>query len=877
MISSQFEIVQDALQARPFDRTKLTGPHLRLTDAWTSTTPGTQIWGDILGHLGHVLRHERLTGAESDPFLEADFVGRGIDLSKTELFGLRITPMANSLVRVKLGTEWLPNWLNGQRMWLDHAIASPNELRWQTARPITTKARVSNDDPIAVDPAVSWIAPQMTHYRSKAQAIALRSVAFAAAGTTVHVVLPTGSGKSLVGIAPGLIDPAATTVVIVPTIALALDQEIQARRNYANANLPAELAYHGGRPTADKRAIRERLRTGAQRLLFASPESFVQSLAEPLRDLARRGGLTYIVIDEAHLVYSWGTDFRPEFQLAASLISELRILAQDKSMVEPKTVLMTATLSAEALRLNEALFSDGRSIFVGTSYLRTELRYLDAQSDESDRQVRLLELMRHCPKPAIVYTTRRQDAEDLVAALRSNGFGRCAAFHGKVSDAQREAVLNGWSSYSEKTSIDTVVGTSAFGLGVDQSDVRTIAHACIPRSVDRFYQEVGRAGRDGHTSISVWLPSPARDFANSRVELTRLIGHEKAWNRWIAMRDSPAEVAASSSGNIVVDLRRIPIHNNADNEQNRLWNRNILTILRRAGVITFTSPLAPEGNKFISESDEEWEKRLAAEWEIYRNTLEISYAGDAGSLDEPAFEAAFQLVKREVKQREDESFERIRQLLASHICWGEHFADEYSLHVPEIAGVDYVLSPSCSGCPACSGKKSGLEPPVVALRPTPAVPRLNLVLMPALREEFFGREILLVTYDPALRRQQSAGVSRFRRMVGAAVTNGIRQVLYSRALDPSTIEEIRIGVGHSPLVVLEEADLQVSRRALDYPTLLIAAVGDPMSKALIYPPADAVPRVIVAPAGTPTPDRPHLSLEDVLQPNVGLEELVRRI
>lgn len=877
MTSVQFDIVRDALQARHFDRTKLTGPHLRLTDAWTSPTPGRHIWGDVLALLGHVLRHERLTEAEADPFVEADFDSRDIDLSDAELFGLRITYPGGGIARVEIGDDWLPNWLRGQRSWLDHAIASPNHLRWKTARPITTEARVGNDDPIAIDPAVSWIAPEMTHYRSKAQAIALRSVAFAAPGTTVHVVLPTGSGKSLVGIAPGLIDPAATTVVIVPTVALAIDQEIQARRIYANANLPTKLAYHAEMPTADKRAIRDRLRSGTQRLLFASPESFVQSLAEPLRDLARRGGLTYIVIDEAHLVYSWGTDFRPEFQLAASLISELRALAQDNAAVEPKAVLMTATLSAAALRLNNDLFSDGRSIFVGTNYLRTELRYLDALTDESLRHKRLLELMRHCPKPAIVYTTRRQDAEALVATLHLNGFGRCAAFHGDVSDSQKETVLNGWSSCSRQTSVDIIIGTSAFGLGVDQSDVRTIVHACIPRSVDRFYQEVGRAGRDGHTSISIWLPSPAGDFATSRIELTRLIGHEKAWNRWIAMRDNPAVVTKSAPGHIVVDLRRVPLHSGADNEKNRLWNRNILTILRRAGVITFASPPSPEGNKFIGESDDEWEKRLAAEWEMYRNTLEIRYDSDGGSLDEDAFEAAFQRVKREVQQREDASFARIRLLLASELCWGKHFSDEYSLHVPEIAGADYVLSPSCSGCPACSHTKSGLEPPVVSLRPTPPVPRLDFPLMPALHEQFFGRETLLVTYDPALRRQQSAGVSRFRRIVDAAVANGIRQVLYSRALDPSTIAEVTVGVGHSPLVVLEETDLQVSRRALDYPTLLIAAVGDPISTSLIYPPPEAVSRVVVAPAGTPAPDRPHLTLEDVLQPNVGLEELVRRI
>ena len=876
MTSIQLEIVRDALQDRQFDRRQLHGPHLRLVDAWTSTRSGSEIWADILALVSQILRQERLTNAVPEPWIEAPLHRRGIDSAEAELFGLRATPVYGG-VRLELGEEWTPSWLSGDYRWVKHATASPGQIRWATERPISTEARIHNDELIPIDPAVNSIAPDMTHYRSRAQAISLRAVAFAERGSTVHVVLPTGSGKSLVGIIPGLLEPSATTVVVVPTVALALDQEHQSRHRYRNAHLPNELAYHGDRSREEKRAMRERLVAGTQRLLFTSPESLVQSLAEPLRNLARRGGLTYLVVDEAHLVYSWGTDFRPEFQLAAALVTELRDIARQHSAPEVKTILMTATLSAPALRLNDDLFSDGRSLFVGTNYLRTELRYLLAQGNQSERLERVVEAMRHCPKPAIVYTTKRQDTEDIADLLRGNGFGRVAAFHGDVSGVQRESVLQGWSGSADATSIDIVVGTSAFGLGVDKSDVRTVIHACIPRSVDRFYQEVGRAGRDGHTSLSLWLPSPNEDFGTSRVELARLIGHEKGWNRWIAMRDKAGTPALGSDYSMTVDLRTIPMHNNADGEHNRTWNRNILTILRRAGVITFAPAHPPAMTRTTTESESEWEQRINSEWEESRNTLEVRFAGGAGGLDEAAFEHAFQCVKQEVQQRENESFGRIRDLLALETCWGKIFADEYSLSVTELPGADYRLSPSCSGCPACNHPATVGESPVVGLRPTPKVPRASLSLMPALEQEFLGRSVLLVTYDPSPSRQDSTGLGRFRRVVTKAIENGIRQIYYSSRLDASTIREVRLGVGTSPLVALDEIDLNSARRSLDYPTLLVAAVGDSLPAGLIYPSAEAVPRVVVVPIHTPTPDRPHLNLEDVLHPDIALEELVRRI
>lgn len=877
MSSAQLGIVQDALLGRAFDHAQLTGPFLRLADAWTSERSGAEVRASVLALVSQVLRHERLTTDGHTPSLEVALEARGLSFEEAELFGLDIVPVYGGMVRIEPGSAWAPTWLRGHHQWVDHAIASPGEIIYDTANPIATEARVPTDIRIPADPAVTAVAPEITHYKSRAQAIALRAVAFAEYGSTIHIVLPTGSGKSLVGTVPGLADPMATTVVVVPTIALALDQEQQNRSRYRGAGLPHELAYHGGRSTEEKRTMRERLTSGTQRLLFTSPESLTQSLARPLRELAKRGGLSYLVVDEAHLVYAWGTDFRPDFQLAASLVHELRALARHHSVPETKTVLMTATLSVPALRLNEALFSDGRSTFVGTNYLRTELRYLFAEGDRKQRKDRVIEAMRHCPKPAIVYTTRRQDAEEFIMLLREHGFGRSAAFHGDLSSEAREHVLRGWSGSAGRTTIDIVVGTTAFGLGVDQADVRTVVHACIPRSVDRLYQEVGRAGRDGHTAISLWLPDPHTDFATSRVELARLIGHQKGWRRWDAMRDRAEIPTRDSEYSMTIDLRTVPSHTDVDSDKNRLWNRNILTVLRRAGVIIFAPIHPPELFRTPTESDAEWERRFSIEWENFHNKLDVTVSGHEGGLDEDAFEQAFQLVKREVKEREDESFERVRHLLALEKCWGHTFAEEYSLHVPELPGANYRLSASCSGCPACGHPTPRDASPVIGTRPIPMVPKSSHRLMPALTEELMHRDVLLITYDPILTRRDATARRLFRRMVAKAIDNGIKQLLYSRGLDPSIVTEIRLGVGTSQIVVVEEVDLHVAHRALDYPTLMIAAVADRIPVGIAYPPPDAVTRLLLIPTHTPTPDRPHLDFEDVIHPNVPLVDLVRRI
>jgi superfamily II DNA helicase RecQ len=384
---------------------------------------------------------------------------------------------------------------------------------------------------------------------------------------TLHVVLPTGSGKSLVEVAPGLLRSGSTTVVVVPTVALALDQELQTRQRFPSAGLPDRLALHGALTDEEKQQIRRRLRDGEQRLLFTSPESAI-TLTEALAELARRGKLSHFVVDEAHLVRTWGLDYRPEFQLLGAMLDDIAAAAAAAERPAPTIVLATATLSRSALELNDELLGHGRRAWIGSSFLRPEIRYLLGEcASNEERDTRLVETLRHAPRPAIIYVARPLDATRIVTVLREAGIRRCVAFTGSTDGADRAAILRDWSGAHGPTRYDIVVGTSAFGLGVDQADVRTVIAAYTPLSVDRLYQEVGRAGRDGHAAVAVWFPVPNSDERVSRrLDSASFIGDEKAWARWEMMRALGQQV----DGGLKVDVTVKPEHIAEASDKNTL-------------------------------------------------------------------------------------------------------------------------------------------------------------------------------------------------------------------------------------------------------------------------------------------------------------------
>jgi superfamily II DNA helicase RecQ len=834
-------------------------------DAWFSEKPGPDIAGDIAALLGQILRHRRGTSGHSNNFMILPLDTRGIPVEPLNRAHLEVSRFGIHEHRVALGRRWAPDWLLGDTCWIDLACSSPNDFHGP-AGVVSTSAR--HNMAVSVDPAVARVSG-IDAYRSRSQASAVRTAALADPEDTLHVVLPTGAGKSLVGIAPGLLASKGVTVVVVPTIALALDQERQLRQRFPHQGLPNELAYFSERPDMEKESIKERLRDGTQRVLFTSPEALVASLAQSLRHLASRGALHHVVIDEAHLVRTWGLSFRPEFQLVASLISELRDVAKAQGVTPPRVALLTATLSEQGLLLNDELFGgSGTSLFVGSTFLRTEIRYLYASPVSVDERLeRVVEALHHLPRPAIVYTTRKESAKTIADRLRQAGFARTAVFHGDVRAEERLNILRSWSGDGAPTSVDVVVGTSAFGLGVDQSDVRTVLHACVPASVDRFYQEVGRTGRDGHAALSVWIPS-IKDAQEGRIiENATVLGDSKSWGRWEAMRT--ARVSADPARReLVLNTGTVPPWLEYPSDRNQLWNRNTLVLLQRAGLLNVVDTPPPTVERSADEPEVAWKERMDVAWAQHVQHATVRIRPGVQNLNEATVLEAIDRVRQEIRYSEAGSRQRLERMFRLEECWGSILSEEYTYQNVGPMHAHQTVAPACSGCPA-----AGHVPEPSYRTPQPivseaSVPYLHRQVSPSLDAMANGSRTLVVTYPRGELRIHLA------ELVNKAVTNGIRGVLASPSIAglPSVSSASRSA--SEGLVAIDPIVMGPPAVHFAIPTLILLDPSDsPRLNWLAG--QDGALRIVVLPEGTSDPEYPDQTIEHIRVPHWSLTYFLR--
>jgi ATP-dependent DNA helicase RecQ len=307
------------------------------------------------------------------------------------------------------------------------------------------------------------------------------------AGRDLLLVLPTGGGKSLCFQAPALVR-AGLTLVVSPLIALMKDQVDGLRQSGVAASMLTSAQSPG-----ERRAVHEALERGELKLLYAAPERLLlEGFFERL--LAR--GLSALAIDEAHCISHWGHDFRPEYRQLGSL----RALAPELP-IHAFTATATAKVRADIvaqLGLREPL------VLVGPCD-RPNLTYRVQPRVELLRQV-LAVIERHRGEAGIVYCISRKDVERLDSDLREAGVKSIAYHAGLEPDVRRRAQ----ESFLDED-VDVVVATVAFGMGIDRTDVRFVVHAAMPKGVEQYSQETGRAGRDGLAAECVLLHSGA-DF-----------------------------------------------------------------------------------------------------------------------------------------------------------------------------------------------------------------------------------------------------------------------------------------------------------------------------------------------------------------------------
>ncbi|HVY25827.1 MAG TPA: DNA topoisomerase 3 [Polyangiaceae bacterium] len=305
----------------------------------------------------------------------------------------------------------------------------------------------------------------------------------ATAGNDVLLVMPTGAGKSLCYQLPGLAR-GGTTLVISPLIALMEDQV----QRLQSLGLRAERI-HSGRSRLESRQVCVDYVAGALDYLFIAPERLGVSGFPEL--LARRP-LGLIAIDEAHCISQWGHDFRPDYRLLGQRLPQLR---------PAPVVALTATatpLVQRDIATQLGLGADARLFIHGFRRHNLALEALEVPPKERPGRA-LAWLSRPERLPAIAYAPTRKLAESVAQLLATKH--RVAAYHAGLSPEVRERVQTDFLAGR----LDVVVATVAFGMGVDKADIRTVLHLALPGSVESYYQEIGRAGRDGKPSRAVLM------------------------------------------------------------------------------------------------------------------------------------------------------------------------------------------------------------------------------------------------------------------------------------------------------------------------------------------------------------------------------------
>ena len=524
-------------------------------------------------------------------------------------------------------------------------------------------------------------------FKSNGQFAAIQCVRAMREGSTTIVMLPTGSGKTEValsliedlGIGHPMHDKySLISVIIVPYISLAKDLErrfVDLYKDKWNGVTPLKFCYTHDTAEGDKEALIERINTPTDEIpgiLITSPESFVGKFRKHLQDWAQSGRLGSIIFDEAHLIYQSGVGFRLDFRELSTRRDEL--IKMSKEGCRPRTLLMSATIGETELRYLLEKFGpvDNIAVVDATESRQEPDMFIASSASIVSKESKLREALHNLPRPLIIYVTKPDMAKKVHKEIREWGFSRTRCVVGETSSGDREEVLRSLRTGDGGSRCDIVVANSAFGLGIDCEEIRSVVHYCLPESVDRWYQEVGRGGRDGNSSIGLLITSGQNgDHTDLRVaegNLPKSLLYPTFEIRWKKLLE--LQIKSTSRNGYLLDLRTPPgatvssnwTENNGFKTYDMKWNRTVVYAMEHFGYITLSQLEA-----------EEW-AQIKKNGSTHYDWVAINPKRGLGIDMDTSFPAKWNLFREKLSKPFDDQLDRMNKISLGQLspCTGIH-------------------------------------------------------------------------------------------------------------------------------------------------------------------------------------------------------------